>query len=167
MLVERFERWPSTPDSLCNAFQVLANCTDLLKILSDHASRDFVQREMAVGSIGGLSAEFQKDVGPIEKPNLEKTVDPHPPLHGVSLKDAAKVMCDADPQLTKELVRRWRNVRSGKLKECGFDPTHKQRKLYEPSAICDWIEKIEGAVIVAENKLRKRLKDLERPVRLP
>jgi hypothetical protein len=82
---------------------------------------------------------------------------------GVSLRDAALIMTEGDGELAKEVKRRWENQREPKLPNAiGIDPRHKQRKLFKPSALSEWVESVEGVAVCAQHGLRKRLVDIAR-----
>lgn len=82
---------------------------------------------------------------------------------GVSLQDAALILVSEDSILAKELVKRLQNLRSPKLPDdIGFDPQHSQRKLYEPAALSDFLEKTESKSLCDERDLRKGLKQKAR-----
>jgi hypothetical protein len=85
---------------------------------------------------------------------------------GVSMFDAAMILSEGDPQAARESVARWQRLRSPKPPpEIGKCPRHKQRKLYAPAALCDFIEKVEGERICQENRLRQRLREKARAAR--
>jgi len=88
------------------------------------------------------------------------------PTHGVSLLDAALILTDEDQELAPQTVKRWHKVRRHRRPPpIGNCPQHSQRQLFVPSALCDWVEKIEGKGICAEHKLRQRLARKARPPR--
>ena len=84
---------------------------------------------------------------------------------GVSLRDAAIAITGGDRELVARKTRSWGRDRTPKPKKIGYDPKHKQRKLYELTAICTWIEKIEPKSICRERKLRQQLTAKLRPPR--
>jgi hypothetical protein len=78
---------------------------------------------------------------------------------GVSLLDAALILTHEDKQLAQQTVRRWHRLREPpKPPTIGNCPEHKQRKLYAPSALSDWVEKVEGTALCSEHQLRQRLR---------
>ncbi len=84
---------------------------------------------------------------------------------GVSLLDAALVLNDGDECLARKKKKAWHNERThNPPPEIGRCPDHAQVKLYAPSAICDWLEKIEGASLCDKHSLRKAM---ARVARLP
>lgn len=76
---------------------------------------------------------------------------------GVSMLDAALILNDEDEDLALQQVHRWQRKRGAKPPHIGFDPEHAQRKLYAPSALAAWIEKIEVALVLSKHQLRQRL----------
>jgi len=85
---------------------------------------------------------------------------------GVSLLDAALILNDGDKGLAIEKKTAWQKSRDPKVPESiGNCPKHKQAKLYAPSAICDFLEKVEGESICKKYRLRKALLEKSRPPR--
>ena len=77
---------------------------------------------------------------------------------GVSMRDAAMILCDDDEKLARDKKDIWQKLRDPKPPPCiGRCPNHKQVKLFAPSALCDFIEKIEAQKDCQEHKLRQRL----------
>ncbi len=83
---------------------------------------------------------------------------------GVSLLDAALILNDGDDELAKEKKAAWHRTRKPKKPESiGKCPNHGSVKLYAPSAICDYVEKIEGKSLCKTYSLRKALLGKARP----
>ena len=82
---------------------------------------------------------------------------------GVSLLDAASLLNDGDTNLARETVARWQKQRKVKLPaSIGNCPKHSQRKLYEPSALSDFLEKIGD---LESSRKKGVLRDLRRVAR--
>lgn len=84
---------------------------------------------------------------------------------GVSMLDAALILCEDDRPLAREKRAAWQKLRDPiPPASVGRCPNHKQVKLFAPSALCDFIEKIEDPKDCREHKLRQRLvKKTRRP----
>jgi len=79
--------------------------------------------------------------------------------HGVSLLDAALILTDEDKKLAPKKVQAWQRIRKPACPpSIGKSPEHKQKNLYEPSALCDYLEQVEDATVWKPRRLRERLK---------
>lgn len=77
---------------------------------------------------------------------------------GVSLLDAALILTEEDRPLAREKKSAWQKIRTPRLPaSIGNCPNHKQVKLFAPSAMADFVEKVEGKPFCTQYKLRQRL----------
>ena len=87
---------------------------------------------------------------------------------GVSLLDAAMILNDADEMLALQKKKAWQRMHAPPLpNSIGNCPEHRQRKLYAPSALADFVEKVEGKRLCTKHKLRQRLTEKARKPRQP
>ncbi len=79
---------------------------------------------------------------------------------------AALTLNDGDEDLAREKKSSWQKLRDPKMPESiGNCPNHRQVKLFAPSAICDFIEKVEGKPLCQKYGIRKALLEKSRPPR--
>jgi hypothetical protein len=79
-------------------------------------------------------------------------------VKGVSLLDAALIITEEDAELSRQKKNQWLRLRTPQLpSSIGKCPNHRQVKLYAPSAIADFIEKVEDKKMCSQYKLRQRL----------
>jgi hypothetical protein len=96
--------------------------------------------------------------------------EPEPPRHdepskpgpsvgkGVSLLDAALILTEEDRPLARQKKSAWQKLRTPTLPaSIGNCPSHKQVKLFAPSAIANFVEEVEGKSLCTQYKLRQRL----------
>ncbi len=84
---------------------------------------------------------------------------------GVSLGDAATIMCDGDEKLARDVKKRWHNDRTvSKPDAIGHCPNHRQVKLYEPSALLKYVKEIEGEAKCNQFRLETELQNVARTV---
>ncbi len=77
---------------------------------------------------------------------------------GVSLLDAALVLTEEDRALSIEKKKAWQKLRTPQLPcSVGYCPNHRQVKLFAPSALADFLEKVESEPLCRQHKLRQRL----------
>lgn len=84
---------------------------------------------------------------------------------GASLKDAAKIINNdgGDPQTASERAARWRDAQAFRaLISLGKDPSDKREKLFECTALCDFIENHDGYLPMDKQLLLKRLNEIAR-----
>jgi hypothetical protein len=106
------------------------------------------------GSSGGVALTT-------ELPAKLETIVSKPIAVGVSYRDAAKILNDADESLVAEAVAAW-NKKREQPESIGFDPQHSQRKLYAPTALVNFLENSGAIVGISKAELFKRLTALAR-----
>ena len=131
--------------------QVVRNCCDaVLELIPEADNAEYLkQRTSDVGGMVTTPAETLADI-----------------VIGVSLLDAALTLNDGDEDLAREKKSSWQKLRDPKMPESiGNCPNHRQVKLFAPSAICDFIEKVEGKPLCQKYGIRKALLEKSRPPR--
>ncbi len=94
------------------------------------------------------------------KGNADTLTNPCKPK-GVGLLDAAMVFHDHDLEVAKAAKNRY--LRAKDLPEpIGVDPSHSQRKLYEPAALLQYLKEKESYIPYEEKQFLQRLNDLAR-----
>ena len=94
----------------------------------------------------------------VSRPPPDDPVHPEPEGKGVSLLDAALILTEEDRSLSIQKKKSWQKLRTPNLPaSIGNCPNHKQVKLFVPSAIADFVEKVEGKTLCTQYKLRQRL----------
>ncbi len=84
-------------------------------------------------------------------------------IQGVSLQDAAAIIRENDPEGQKKIVRSWQGSRTPKLPApIGKAPEHSQRNLYEPTALLEFLKKIEGDGIENDFKVLRYFQRVKR-----
>lgn len=67
-------------------------------------------------------------------------------VQGITLTRAALLVSDDDDSAARAAKKRWRNKKSIRLpKAIGKSLEHSQEDIYEPSALADFVEKVDGA----------------------
>ena len=84
-----------------------------------------------------------------------------------SVRDAAMLINDYDPELARETKERWRKCTTvDKPHSIGKCQRQSQTELYQPGKLADFVKIIECDSIIDKSELCKKLRKLVRPVRL-
>ena len=85
---------------------------------------------------------------------------------GVSLQDAASCVRSGDPVGQTSIVDAWRKSRTPKLPSpIGKAPEHRQRNLYEPAALLEFLKQVEGAEADRDFRLNAYFRKVSRKPR--
>jgi len=113
----------------------------------------------------GLRKELEKAKSRVLSPNEaagegeNASQRPQSVGKGVSMLDAALILNDDNTEPARETVDRWQKQRRVKAPPCiGYAPSrHSQMKLYEPTALADFVQKIEPSSVIEKRPFRQRL----------
>jgi len=82
---------------------------------------------------------------------------------GVKLRQLAEILQNGDLGATEVMLKRWNGKKLPKPKAIGRSPSDRRAKLYRPTEIVAWAEKVEGYLTVPKDELIQRLMTLAVP----
>jgi hypothetical protein len=134
-----------------------------LYLVLDDARESLVEDPNMESDLPGYARQLEQAllkarsfVGPVEEDKRK----------GVSLLDAALIINYGDLGLARQKRTAWYKLRKLKLPaSIGNCPKHSQVKLFAPSALADFVEKVEGKPLCAECKLLQGLRAIAREPR--
>lgn len=167
-VVQGYEGWSVDIRSHIQILQSLATTlpdparSDILGVLNwlPDAIRN-VHQETVVETVWSISTRLRDSVPTLTAPAPGKLV-----MKGVTMLDAALIMTEEDYKLAGKVVDRWQKGSAATaLESIGFSPEHKQKKLFKPTVLADFVEGEEGEETCVEHDLRNRLMGKARPPR--